>query len=283
MPDELLLTFRSPPLPYLIESDRVIFQKGGSYPKRSESGVFDLLYVRSGTLYIREHHREWTLAAGDLIMLRPDLSHESFQPCTEETCFDWIQFQCTADWEELEPKEKASLVGDHYSYLIRTSKVLHQQATADMTEVLDELHVSAKGTIEDAFWSRQQLFLKLLHKLDQIWKHQHGGAPVAIAERTAACIKQHYKETVSNPFLSKQLGLHINYITRCMLDIYDCTPQQYLLYYRLDQAKLLLLKTDWPIARIAEETGFKQTPHFSRLFAEHTGLPPLKYRRRFML
>jgi len=55
-----------------------------------------------------------------------------------------------------------------------------------------------------------------------------------------------------------------------------------LLFYRLDQAKLLLLKADWPIAKIAEETGFKQTPHFSRLFTEHAGLSPLRYRKRFV-
>lgn len=102
-----------------------------------------------------------------------------------------------------------------------------------------------------------------------------------MAERAAAYLKMNYRSPISNGMLSEVLQLHTNYITRCMTEVFGCTPQQYLLYYRLDQAKLLLIKTDWTIARIAEETGFRQTPHFSRLFASHTGMPPLKFRKRF--
>ncbi|MNG21753.1 HTH-type transcriptional regulator YesS [compost metagenome] len=104
---------------------------------------------------------------------------------------------------------------------------------------------------------------------------------MSVAERAAAYLKLNYRTPVSNTMLSEALRLHSNYISRCMSEVFGCTPQQFLLYYRLDQSKLLLIKTDWPIARVAEETGFRQTPHFSRLFAEHTGLSPLRFRKRF--
>jgi AraC-like DNA-binding protein len=56
---------------------------------------------------------------------------------------------------------------------------------------------------------------------------------------------------------------------------------EYLLYYRVERAKLLLLKTEWPVSAVAEQVGFSQTPYFSVCFKKQTGLSPLQFRKRF--
>lgn len=279
--EELLLTFRSPPLPFFIESNRRSYQPGYEHPNRNNLGVFDMLFINEGELHIGENGREWTLGAGDLLILRPDSWHYSVRPCDSVTTFDWVHFQTVGAWEETAGSHVGSLRGDYYTYAIHLPKKMNLSYMDEAKQLFAKLHEAARSSTHGAFWDRQQTFLHLIQMLDDGWRSDAARAAVSVAERAAAYLKMNYKTSITNTMLSDALQLHINYITRCMAEVFDCTPQQYLLYYRLDQAKLLLIKTDWPIAQVAEETGFRQTPHFSRLFAAHTGLPPLKYRKRF--
>ncbi|MWC27770.1 helix-turn-helix transcriptional regulator [Paenibacillus sp. MMS18-CY102] len=281
MTNQQLLTFRSPPLPYFIESNRVTYSVGEEHPNRSNIGVFDMLFLHEGTLYIGEEDKQWSLGPGQILILRPDRWHYSVKPCEQETVFDWIHFQAPGEWEETDSSQPGTLRGDYYTYAIRLPKHMTLSYPEEAREMFAGLHEAASGSSHAAFWDRQQRFLHLLQMLDEGWRSDEAKAAVSVAERTAAYLKLHYRTPISNRMLSEALRLHSNYIARCMTEVFGCTPQQFLLYYRLDQAKLLLIKTDWPIARVAEETGFQQTPHFSRLFAEHTGLSPLRFRKRF--
>ncbi|CAM4476320.1 helix-turn-helix domain-containing protein [Paenibacillus tarimensis] len=276
-----ILTFLAPPLPYFIESNRVCYHPGAEHPNRSNLGVFDLLFVHSGTLHVAEERRSWSLGPGQMLILRPDRWHYSPKPCDETTVFDWVHFQTAGEWEESDYVNSGTLHGDYYVYAIRLPKFLQLAYPEQAKEILAKMHEAAHASSHASFWERQQLFLHLIEMLDEGWRNDSAPTSVGVAERAAAFMKMNYRNPVTNKELGQGLGLHPNYIARCMVEVYGCTPQQYMLLYRLDQAKLLLLKTDWPIARIASETGFRQTPHFSRCFSERTGLSPLQYRKQY--
>jgi AraC-like DNA-binding protein len=277
-----MLTFLCPPLPYFIEADYRQYELGQSHPSRMNRGTFDLLYVREGQLTIIEGSSTWVLGPGQMLLLRPDRPHRGGESCTSDTLFDWIHFQTPGQWEESSSGADARLHGDHYLYAIRLPKSMKLIRKQEADELMDELRQAADRPVSASFWLRQQLFVKLLQMIEEDWRAYAAPTAVSVAERAAAYLKHNYQHQVTNKALGDELGLHPNYIARCMLEIYGNTPQQFLLHYRVDQAKLLLIKTDWPIARIAAETGFKQTPHFSRTFSEQSGLPPLQYRKKYM-
>lgn len=281
MESSLLLTFKSPPFPYFIESNTHTYQIGEEHPNRTNIGLFDMIYVRKGCLYIAEGDQRWELRDGEVLILRPDAWHYSYEPCHEVTTFDWLHFQTAGPWEEIKSCQQGTLRGDYYTYALRVPKHIKLQATHEMKSLLEALHEAARNSTHGAFWDRQQRFLHLLQMLDEGWRSDTAKASVVVAEKAAAFLKRNYRDSISNGMLSDALELHINYITRSMSEVFDCTPQQYLLYYRIDQAKLLLIKTDWPISQIAQETGFKQVAHFSRLFGNQVGLSPLRYRKKF--
>jgi len=56
---------------------------------------------------------------------------------------------------------------------------------------------------------------------------------------------------------------------------------EYLLQVRLEQARLLLLKTDWSMSRISEEVGFEYASYFSRCFTALNGISPYQYRKQY--
>ncbi|HRN54905.1 MAG TPA: AraC family transcriptional regulator [Agriterribacter sp.] len=61
--------------------------------------------------------------------------------------------------------------------------------------------------------------------------------------------------------------------------LYHTTPGKWLLAKRLSYAKLLLDTSRKNINEIADDSGFENVSHFSRVFKEKFGKPPLQYRR----
>ena len=56
---------------------------------------------------------------------------------------------------------------------------------------------------------------------------------------------------------------------------------EYLLKLRIDEAKLLLIQGQFPIATVGEMVGFSDANYFSRAFRKQTGLSPSAFRRAF--
>jgi len=59
------------------------------------------------------------------------------------------------------------------------------------------------------------------------------------------------------------------------------TPINYLIDYRLSQAKNLLIETDEPISTICYHVGFNHLSYFSKRFQRKFGLTPLQYRKTY--
>jgi len=59
------------------------------------------------------------------------------------------------------------------------------------------------------------------------------------------------------------------------------SPAQYVLAARVERAKTLLERADWPIERIAERSGFGSIDALQRAFAKQVGVSPRDYRARF--
>lgn len=59
------------------------------------------------------------------------------------------------------------------------------------------------------------------------------------------------------------------------------TPAHYVQALRLDRAKSYLERTDWPLARIAQRSGFGSVDSLQRSLRRHAGITPEQYRQRF--
>lgn len=61
-------------------------------------------------------------------------------------------------------------------------------------------------------------------------------------------------------------------------ELFGCPPIDYIQDYRLNQAKSMLQHTSKPLTAIANDCGFCDSAHFSRLFKEKYHVSPSKYR-----
>lgn len=62
--------------------------------------------------------------------------------------------------------------------------------------------------------------------------------------------------------------------------VFDTTPTHWLMQKRLVYATTLLNTTDKSIADVLLESGFENSSHFSRVFKDKFGVPPVSYRKQ---
>ncbi len=279
--------FAAPPLPYYLESGESFHLPGVQHPSRKHLGMFDLILMESGQLFIGEEEQQWTLTAGQTLLLLPDRYHYSVKPSEEKAHFYWVHFQSVGEWQQ-SGQEHANLSHDeHYQRFLTSPYSLHLQKKWTLPypeqafRLMRTLNKAGGERQSSAFWTQQQTFEELLRMMDLRQNEDSTSPVVTLAEKAEAYIKNNYRSGITSKTLTEALNFHYNYITRCMKQVYGMTPIEYLTKYRLEQAKLLLLKTEWPVADIALHVGFENVPYFSNCFAGQIGLPPSKFRRQY--
>lgn len=90
-------------------------------------------------------------------------------------------------------------------------------------------------------------------------------------------LQKHYADKLSLSDLSAQVGLSEKECVRIFKSAFHQTPIDYLIEYRIEQAKRLLKQADEPITNIAYRTGFNNSAYFSKTFKKYTGITPKEY------
>ncbi|WP_246862870.1 helix-turn-helix transcriptional regulator [Paenibacillus cellulosilyticus] len=269
---------------------------GGKHVSRQNIGVFDLLFVREGCLYIGEEERHYEVRQGDALILRPDSYHYAIQECDAMTSYYWLHFQTTGSWSTYDAKLPALASEQQpeanpyavWSYSTYTSQILipsfirvfDRNRTEELFDQLVKLNESFYSS--GANWQQQLIFQQILRELSTSIEKEESTSPVlTCANRAAAYIRMNYKERITLQTLGEELNFHPVYIARCMRKVFGVTPMEYVLSQRIEQAKLLLLQTDYTVARIAEDVGFNQAAYFTACFSRAEGISPRNYRLRY--
>ncbi|MEO3945129.1 AraC family transcriptional regulator [Gorillibacterium sp. CAU 1737] len=285
-----ILRFSVPPVPYLLESGRVDYAPGDRHPDRQSIGVFDLIVVEEGMLYLGEDDLTWSLSPGQSLVLLPNRFHYSVKPVETRTVFSWVHFQAVGEWTRSDPGgEPAAPDYDAHWKQFGTSphslRIKQSWSFPDPEQafhLLNRLHEAEQERPSLAFWARQQAFEELLRHLDLRQNDRDASPVLALAEQAEAYLKAHYPQPITSGMMAEALSFHYNYISRCMKQVYGQPPMEYLMNYRLEQAKLLLVKTEWPISEIAARVGFESLSYFTSCFSAKVGLAPTKYRSRYL-
>jgi transcriptional regulator GlxA family with amidase domain len=94
----------------------------------------------------------------------------------------------------------------------------------------------------------------------QQWLQKHLGGPAAIGD------------------LAHHLGVSSRTLNRRFRQATGLSPQAYLQRLRVAEGKDLLRHSNLPVSDIAWRVGLQDASHFSRLFRQHVGITPLRYR-----
>ncbi|MGO4696688.1 helix-turn-helix transcriptional regulator [Paenibacillus sp. 2TAB26] len=279
-----MLQFICPPMPHFIHGGEDTYPILGGHADRSNIGVFDLIYVTRGSLYMEEEGQEFNISAGHYAIFRPDRSHRTTMPCSEETHFYWLHFQTVGDWSESHERLPFSISQEGQPFapieyfpfqLPKQKRVLVPHAIEEKIRELLQLQEQPSA---QSRWTQQQIFHLLLQLLQDQNQSAVDSPYLQIAEATALFLRRSYQDPLSYKKMAEELHFHPNYIAICMKKTFGCTPLEYLTRHRIEQAKRLLIHTNEPIGKIAEEIGFGSFPYFVRCFTKHTSTKPKAFR-----
>lgn len=93
-------------------------------------------------------------------------------------------------------------------------------------------------------------------------------------------IHQNYSYDISLEDIAGHAGISKSTVLNLFRKYLHITPISYLINYRLNEAALLLSKTEKKIMTVSKETGFHNVDYFCRLFKRHYHVTPTEYRER---
>jgi AraC-like DNA-binding protein len=104
-----------------------------------------------------------------------------------------------------------------------------------------------------------------------------GGPPIWL--RTAHdFLKTTFRSSLTLAEIAQTAGVHQVTLAKGFRRHYGCTVSDYIRTLRIDDACKLLRSSDQTVAQIAQDAGFFDESHFSRVFRRRMGISPGKYR-----
>ena len=94
-------------------------------------------------------------------------------------------------------------------------------------------------------------------------------------------IAEHYKDEVSLTEVADIVLLNPKYLGELFKKETGLNYSEYLLKYRLDLAKEMLLDVRCRVGEVGEKVGYQDSKYFSRLFKKHVGATPKQYKKMF--
>ena len=119
------------------------------------------------------------------------------------------------------------------------------------------------------------ILLKLIETADE------NALPARMVEELDNYIRENVADEISNTEIGAIFGYHPFYVSRVLKERKGMTLRQYIIAYRLKQAKRLLELTDKSAAEISEECGFTDASYFAKTFKTAFGMTPKEYRNSF--
>ncbi len=89
----------------------------------------------------------------------------------------------------------------------------------------------------------------------------------------------HVTGDLGNDALATIAGMHYNAFTKLFRKEVGIAPQKYVMRYKVEQATYRLQRNLATIDTIADDLGFCDRYHFSRIFRQYMGIPPGRYQR----
>jgi len=101
-------------------------------------------------------------------------------------------------------------------------------------------------------------------------------------QKTIKYLQNNYQHKVSLSELAEEVFLSTSYLSKLFKKELNKTITEFLTEVRLEEAKNYLVDTNMPLKNICKKVGFKEVSYFNKVFKKYEGLPPGKYRKKFV-
>lgn len=229
--------------------------------RRNFLDLFLLIYVCDGELEVVSNGRKVSVHKDQIVIIDCRSPHHYY--CRSSVEFLWFHYNgCSSAsyYDYLTAHSSLLHTGDHIAPLKNNFKFIHSAAR----------HIHPNE--HDLSLNIHSILGHLATPASQTRKYDDALNPAF------ASLHKDYASELTLDALAESCSMSTSHFIRTFKRFMDCTPHEYLLSYRLRQAKQMLLTSGNTIESIAEACGFNSASHFSRAFRKANSLTPSEFR-----
>lgn len=242
----------------------------------------EITYILSGKGQYYVEGITYDVKAGDLIICNAGVHHHNIVTDQKEPTVEFFVGFTDYHLKDLPPN---TMNIKEHCYLIRTSTELRQSLSNLCYAMLAENETNQVGKY---FMLKSYLiqFLLLIIRQDAKPQPKQEGYNFDthyksyVVNQIVAYLDTHYNEKISLDRIAQNMYLSPVYISKIFKEETGESPINYLIKIRLEKAKdMLTAPNPSSIKMIANEVGYEDAYHFSKLFKKYYGVSPLYYRK----
>lgn len=258
-------------LPFRLEECGMFCAKGDFFTEGEDIPNYLLMYTVSGAGYCHYNDKKQLLEPNTAILI--NCKNQFYVKTLEkEWNYYWFHFSGIA-------------MEQYYGYI--SDKLVQIQLEADNREITNDFE-ELLGLQEVLDLQQSYLVSNILSNiltclirnkdLGEEKRAEDAGRNVIKSIKTY--IEDHYSEEVSLEVLAEKVHLSKHYMIKRFKSVTGETPYNYLLNYRISQAKIMLRISDYSISEIAEKIGFASLNNFIIQFKRKENITPRAYREK---
>lgn len=225
-----------------------------------------LLYVISGTLYVRHRDVDTAYTTGTFLLFPPGCQYYYYHKLGEVIeCF-WVHFS-GSDVEKVLGQYEFGIFPNVNT--INHDKIIN----ARYHNIFNTFVRNEKFRDRELSILFDRLLLSLAKRTSNVQRAK------SILSKSITFINENYNIDIYVPELAAMENLSLSRYNTLFRQITGMSPSNYIKQLRLNSACELLTSTDLPINVVGKSVGYPNQYFFSKMFSENIGLTPTEYRQ----
>lgn len=260
-----------------------------SKERMNEQGIYhdhdfaELTYILSGKGKYLIEGKEYDVSAGDVVMCNPGTGHQHLLADPKNPTVEF--FTGFSDFH-FKNMPKNSIILPNGEYVLHTSSETKQEISKHCYEMLSENQMNEPGKYFMLKTHLMQIMLLIIREITDVKDQRQEGCnfesyhKIYAVKQIINYLNENYENKISLDQIARNMYLSPVYISKIFKEETGESPINYLIKIRLEKAKDLLIHLDDnSIKNVANQVGYEDVYHFSKLFKKYYGISPLYYKK----
>ena len=246
----------------------------------------ELAYILSGKGKYLVEGIEYDVEAGDLVICNPGVEHTHVVVNPKEPTIEFISGFTDFHFKNMAPNSIELKDG---GCIIHMSSELKQEVSMHCYAMIAERESNQIGRYFMFKTHLMQMLLLVMREILDVEKPDQKGCNFESYNKSYAVnriinyLNENYEHKISLEQIAHNIYLSPVYISKIFKEETGESPINYLIKIRLEKAKDILLNSgSGSIKSIANQVGYDDVYHFSKLFKKYYGVSPLYYKKNSM-